>query len=147
MKGSAFKLGNVATKSALKHKGEHPTGDISAHEGHTGRRIEKKIKESPTKMKSPMKDSMADKIAERRRANEAKSKLENKSDNPEQPVTGADRARWTKHDAAHADPNKNPHSGSRDEESAPTTMKSPTKKLDWGRLGKGIATGGLSEIF
>ena len=63
MKGSAFKLGNVATKSVLKHSGdveqlEKPQG--SKIFGHGGKKYsDEELKEhhGPVKMKSPMKDT------------------------------------------------------------------------------------------
>ena len=57
MKGSAFKLGNVATKSALKHTESIERGKSATHEDHHEGRADIKRPpggDSPVPMKSPL---------------------------------------------------------------------------------------------
>ena len=59
MKGSAFKLNNVATKSALKHTESIERGKSATHEDHHEGRADIKrppggLKDSPVPMKSPL---------------------------------------------------------------------------------------------
>ena len=169
MKGSAFKLGNIqgtsghTSASALKHKKDtghrHGPGYIPRSHMDEFKEYRKSLMDQGIEMKGTNeRDSQGDytgKYIPSEGENLLlawRDKIKTEINDPTMPTTAQ-----IKEQGIMGDFSKESTTGGKGGKILETTgevtdvdplqMKSPTKKLDWGRLGKGIATGGLSEIF
>ena len=151
MKGSAFKLGNVATKSVLKHKMKKEKAAAEAHNENVDDPEHWTTMHTELEGIDPDKRGFDRKDVIEEETEEETKKETKKETTPTQmksPLEHEGRIVYDEEGREKPPYNLGEEIGEIVGKQTPALpMKSPTKKLDWGRLGKGIVTGGLSEIF